>query len=398
MTPAETRNLWLAIHRYLGLASLVFLFIAAVTGCILEFNQPLDRLLNADLNRSARAGTAQPIEAVAAFEAAHPQLQVVAYQLHASRGRTVVASVQPAQGAPSPGFNEAYLDPVEGGVVGTRQTHAGWDRRHLMSGVYEFHYTLLAGKWGRWLMGVMALSWLISNLVGLYLTLPLRGPFWKNWKKTWTVNFKAKLAKMFLELHQASGLWVLIPLTVLAFTSVNMNFFDEAFTPTVQAISPAHPSVFDTPPPKIVAGAKIGFQQAIEMARSQARARGLDWRPAQVGYLPDRGLYEVKFTRSGKVTYSGLGPISYYLAAADGRFVDQDNPYADSGGRKLSRSLYPLHTGMVAGWFGQTVVFILGLATVEQCITGAYLWLKRRGPRIAGKKAQKARRAAEAAA
>jgi len=225
----------------------------------------------------------------------------------------------------------------------------------------------------------------------------MRGPFWKNWKKTWTVNFKAKLAKLFLELHQASGLWVLIFLTVLAFTSVNMNFFDEAFTPTVQALSPAKPSVFDKPAPARPPDGKIGFQQAIEMASSQAKARGLDWKPAQVGYLPDRGLYQVMFTRSGKVNYSGLGPISYYLAAADGRFVDQDNPYADSGGRKLSRSLYPLHTGMVAGWFGQTVVFILGLATVEQCVTGAYLWLKRRGPRIAGKKAQKARKAAEAA-
>jgi uncharacterized iron-regulated membrane protein len=323
---------------------------------------------------------------------------VIAYQLHAGDGRSVVASVLPAAGAGPLGFNEAYLDPIDGRLIGTRQVGHGWDRRHLMSGVYDFHFNLLAGKWGRWLMGLIALAWFISNLVGLYLSLPMRGPFWKNWKKTWTVNFKAKIPKMFLELHQASGLWLLILLTVLAFTSVNMNFFDEAFTPAVQAVSPAKPSPFDKAGASQVSAAKIDYATALARGEAMAKSRGLDWKPAQLGYVPDRGLFQVMFTKSGEVNYSRLGPISYYLSAADGSFVYEDSPYADSAGRKLSRSLYPLHTGMVAGWFGQTIVFILGLATLEQCVTGCYLWLKRRGPRIAGKKALKARKAAEAAA
>lgn len=392
MTPAETRKLWLAIHRYSGLATLIFLFIAAITGCILEFNKPLDAALNADLFRTAVVGKVDVLAAVATFEGAHPELQVIAAPLHPGPGESLVAAVQPRPlGGSALGFNEAYLDPATGRLIGTRQVGPGWDRRRLMSGVYQFHYTLLAGAWGRWLMGVMAVTWFASNLVGLYLTLPLRAPFWKTWKKTWTVNFKAKLAKLFLELHQASGLWLLIPLTVLAFTSMSMNFFDEAFTPTVQAISPARASVFDAPAKPPAPGPRIGFAAAVVAARVQAAQHGLDWIPAQVGYLPDRGLYQVMLTKSGVVNYSRLGPISYYLVAADGGYVGEDNPYADSRGRQLSRSLYTLHTGQVAGWIGETVVFILGLITLEQCITGGYLWLKRRGPRIAGEKAQKAR-------
>jgi uncharacterized iron-regulated membrane protein len=395
MTPAETRNLWLAIHRYIGLATLVFLFIAAVTGCVLEL--PVDAWLNGDLfRRPASAAPIDPLPTVAAFEAARPELRVTSLPLHPGAGETLLVSVENRDPARPAGFNQAFLD-AGGRLVGTRQIEPGWDRRHFVEGLFEFHYTLLAGKWGRWLMGLMALAWFISNLVGLYLSLPMRGPFWKNWKKTWTVNFKAKLARLFLELHQATGLWVLIPLTVLAFTSVAMNFFDEAFTPAVQAISPARASVFDKPAAAAAPARAIGFDEALRSATAVAAQRGLDWRPAQLGYLPDRGLYQVTFTHSGVVNYSRLGPVSYYLSAADGAFVEADSPYDDSGGRKLSRSLYPLHTGQVAGWIGQSVVFILGLITVEQCVTGAYLWLKRRGPRIAGKKAKKARQAEAAA-
>ena len=97
-------------------------------------------------------------------------------------------------------------------------------------------------------------------------------------------------------------------------------------------------------------------------------------------------------------SYVGLGPITYWWDAVSGRFADEDNPYADSAGRKLSRSLYPLHTGQMIGLPGVVLDLVLGLATFEMCLTGAYLWLKRRGPRIASKKAAAARARQQAAA
>lgn len=394
MSAAETRQLWLAIHRYIGLATLIFLFIAGLTGSILVLGKPLDAALNADLFRTA--GQVQPFNAVKAFEDANPGIRVTSFPLTMQPGRsmlTIVESRDPAHPLP---YSQAFLGP-DGKPVGVRAVAPGLGRRHLVEAIFQFHYTLLAGDAGRWLMGLMALAWLISNLVGLYLTLPLKGPFWKNWKKTWTINLKARLAKLMLELHQASGLWLLILLTVLAFTSVSMNFFSEAFTPMVQAVSPARPSPFDGPGQRAT-GRSVGFHQALVSGVERAAVQNLTWTPAQLGYVADRDLYQVTFTTSGVVNYSGLGPISYYLRGSDGAFVYEDNPYTDSAGRKLSRALYPLHTGQVAGWPGELVAFILGAATVEQCITGSYLWLKRRGPRIAGKKALKARKAAEAAA
>jgi uncharacterized iron-regulated membrane protein len=132
----------------------------------------------------------------------------------------------------------------------------------------------------------------------------------------------------------------------------------------------------------------LAFGRAVSLATARAQARGLAWRPAQVWVRPDLGLYGVAFTDDGMVNFRRLGPIAYVFDRT-GRFVYEDNPYEDSAGRALSRSLYPLHTGKVAGLGGQALDFLLGLITVEQSLTGIYLWWKRRGPRIAAKRASR---------
>jgi uncharacterized iron-regulated membrane protein len=386
MIRIEVRPFLVALHRYMGLATLVFLALAAITGCVLCFSKPLDAALNADLFRAPGNGPANPASAAALLEARRPELRVTAFPLTVRTGDSLPVSVVPRDAGRALGYDEVFLDPGSGRVVGVRQTGPGWDRRHIVQGIFEFHYTLLAGAWGRWLLGVCALGWFIGNFVGLYLTFPTRGPFLKGWWKAWTFRLKNPLPRLFLDLHKASGLWLLIAATILAFTSTAMNFFDEAFTPAVQALSPAKPSPFEAPPAPSLSRTPIGFTSALRAGEAAARAHGLDWRPARLAYVPEHNLYGVTFTRSGAVSYRGLGPVSYWFDGASGHRVYEDNPYTDSAGRKLSRSLYPLHTGQVAGALGVAVIFLVGLATFEMAITGAYVWWKKRGPRIAAKR------------
>lgn len=392
MSKAATRQFWTAVHRYLGLAIMAFLLIAAVTGCLLCVDKPIDAALNPDLFRTGAAGaTLSPVEAIERLERARPDLVATQFPLRTRPGRTIKVIVA-ARDAKAPlGFDQVFVDPHGGRIVGVRQSGPGLGRRHIVDAVFALHYTLLAGRWGRWLMGVAALGWLIGNGVGLYLTLPAARPFWRKWRRIWAIDLRARLARLMLDLHRASGLWLLIGLTVLAFTSVSMNFFDEAFTPVVSAISPARPSPFDRPPSRSSGdGARpIGFRQALTAAEQLAHQQALQWRPAVGIWLPDRGLYGVAFTRSGYEAYRGLGPVTYYLDGQSGRFVYADDPYHDSAGRKFSRALYPLHSGEVAGPIGVAVIFLLGLATVQMCVTGFYVWWKKRQGRVATKRTER---------
>lgn len=382
MASAGTRLFWTKIHRWLGLSALAFLFIAGVTGSVLCFDKQIDASLNSDLfHRQTTSKALEPPLVAAQVQSRHPELIVTGFPLHLARSENLRLDVSPSKPEASLGFNQLFVDPSNGRVAGARQTGPGWDRRHIVEAVFQFHQNLLGGTWGRWIMGLAALAWLIGNCVGLYLTFPAKRPFWPKWKKKWLIDSGAKLRRLMLEIHNSSGLWLLIPATVLAYTSVAMNFFDEAFTPTVEALSPANPSMFDAPPAAVTAGPAIGFVKALELGTAAARQRGMQWKPAIERFDPARRVYGISFTDNGVENYHRLGPVTLYLDGTTGRFVEADDPYHDSTGRKLSRSLYPLHSGEIGGVVGVALIFLLGLSTAEMCITGFYTWWKKRESR-----------------
>lgn len=386
MTTARTWQFWMIIHRYCGLATFVFLSVAAVTGCFLCFDKKIDAALNADLFYAAAGGTPEsPPALVARFAAARPDLVIGHFAINPPPGSTIEVSVSPARPLSNAGDNQFFLNPHDGHVVGSRRGGSGWDRRHIVEGVFQFHSTLLAGRWGRWVMGLAAIGWLIGNAIGFYLTLPVTGPFWRKWKRSWKLSRGARLRRLMLELHQSSGLWLLIGTMVLAFTSAAMNFYDEAFNPAVTSLSPPRASPFDGPAVSrrgLTRG--IGLEQAVATARRRAGPEQARWRAAAAGYDADRDLYGISFTNDGSENYRLLGPVTYYVDAARGRVAYVDDPYRDSAGRKLSRALYPLHSGEVIGPVGIAIIFLLGLATVEMCVTGIYTWLKKRQSRMGG--------------
>lgn len=393
MATAGTRLFWIKIHRWLGLTALAFLFIAGVTGSVLCFDKQIDAALNPDLFSRQTTGAALPAPLVAAeVQARNPGLVVTGFPLHLGPSQTLKLDVAPRHLGVPLGFNQLFVDPSDSHAIGTRQSAPGWDRRHIVEGIFELHQNLLAGKWGRWIMGLAALAWLIGSGVGLYLTLPAKKPFWPKWRRKWKIDTRAKLRRLMLEIHNSSGLWLLIPAVILAYTSVAMNFFDEAFVPAMQAVSPAKPSMFDQPhPPARATVLQIGFAKALENGRAAARARGLHWQPALERFDPTHDVYGISFTDDGIENYHRLGPVTLYVDAATGRLVEADDPYDDSIGRKLTRSLYPLHSGDVAGPIGITLIFLLGLSTAEMCITGFYTWWKKRESRDGTRRQSKGR-------
>ncbi|WP_176596360.1 PepSY domain-containing protein [Sphingobium aromaticivastans] len=397
--PAVAGQLWVQIHRYLGLASLFFLGLAALTGCLLCFNQPLDEMLNADLFARA-APAARPVDPLIAadrFARTHPALQLTSVPVIVPADRNIPVSVAAAPGKPAPEQDQLFLDRESGDPIGGRSTAPGWDRRQFTAGLLDLHYRLLAGDWGRWLMGVVALAWLISNFVGFYLTFPRKRPFFANWKRMWRFSFRSMFGRLMLDLHRASGLWLLIGITLLALTSVAFNFYDEAYAPMATKIAPLKRPLFDQPAP-FPDGARptLHYTDALRLARVQAAKDGLDWRPATALYRPDWNFYGVTFTDNGITNYHRLGPVYYYFDARTGALAHEVNPYDDSAGLVMLRILYPVHSGKVAGNVTIAIIFLLGLATLEMCVTGFYVWWKKRASRVAMAKAQA--RAAQAQA
>ncbi|MFN3312161.1 MAG: PepSY-associated TM helix domain-containing protein [Hyphomonas sp.] len=389
MVKPATKNSWLFLHRWFGIITALFLLIAAVTGSILTARSTIDQWANGDLfiYEGAASERLSPLEAVARYEAANPSIQVTGFPLSADDGENIMITVAAKPGEGALAYHEVFLDPSSGEVVGTRSMEPGLSRRQIIPLLLELHYNLLAGDAGRIFMGFVALGWLFSTGIGLYLTFPRKGPFFKNWWPQWGYSPKLNFARQMLDIHRASALWLFPFLFILAFTSVTLNFFEEFWDPFSTAVAPLEKSLFhlDAPYPEGRIP-DLSYADALALSQSQAETEGIEWKPATMLYYQNWNLYGTTFSDSGQINYKYLGPIYYYFDAASGEWVHEVNPYTDSAGLVMIRMVYPLHSGEIGGWLTVFFVFVLGLATAEQCITGIWLWLKKRGPRIAAKK------------
>lgn len=373
------RRVLFVSHRYAGLVLGLFLLVAGATGCLLVFRSDLDAMLNPDLFDVPVRPVQPATRIVADLARSHPDWRINGFDLQCRPGEALRVS----RDGSTPGVAiEAFVDPANGHLLGERSTTPGADRRHLLEGVYRLHYTLLAGTAGRWLMGVAALVWLALNIAGLCITWPRRRPRLANWRHAFRTSRRALHGRPLPELHRVSGVWLLPFLTVLAYSSAAMNFYDELFRPLVERISPPRAgSPFDRPATAPTSGPSIGYDAALQRAQAAAATRTPRLRAVAMTDDPGHGLYGVSFATGGTRLYEGYGRVTYYLDRHDGHLTWIDQPRLDGTGRLVLRSLYPLHSGQVAGLPTRLLVLVLGLVTCGLAITGFLPWWRRRSAR-----------------
>ena len=136
------------IHRDLGLTAMVFLAIAAITGCILCFAKPLDRALNADLFYRQGHRTASPRSMPSSASSPLSPRSGSPDFPERRAGPEYSVDVAPAPGTPPIAFDQLFLDGGDGHVVGTRSKAPGWGRRGIVAGIADFHFNLLGGRLG----------------------------------------------------------------------------------------------------------------------------------------------------------------------------------------------------------------------------------------------------------
>ena len=380
----EPRRLWIWLHRWIGLVTFLLLGLAALTGCMLCFVRPLDAALNADLFR--QPAVARPIDVAAAvdqFQAGNRDYRVRSFPLEVPADARIPVRLEPRVKCADAAYNQVFLDRATGQPAGWRSDDAAWTRRGATEQLLDLHFKLLVGKYGRWVMGVVSLAWLISNFIGLWLTWPLKRPYWKSWKRMWRFRLSSATPRLLLDIHRSSGLWLLLPLTALAFTSVALASFTELYQPAVKLLVPPKPTLFDAiaPFPGGVDG-DIGFVRAVALLRGEAARHGGGWHAATALYFPARRLYGAALTDDGALNYRRLGPTYLYIDGATGKLAEIDSPYGGNRGLALIRMLYPLHSGRIIGLAGVIIVFLLGIVTLGQCGTGVYVWWRKRRVRM----------------
>lgn len=255
------RAFFVLLHRWLGLFTAVFLFIAGLTGAVISWEHELDEWLNPQLfeARSGADGAGEPLSPLALaarVEAADPRVRVTYLSLAAEPGHTLVLFVKPridpATGeAFEPGYNQIALDPVTGEIQGRRMWgEMGLTHENLLPFLYKLHYSLhLPEGWGIelgvLLMGIVGIVWVLDSLIALWIAFPSAGA----WRKSFAFRWRQGSYKCNFDLHRSGGVWVWGLLLIMAVTSVSMNLGLQVMRPVVSTFSDLTPSPFDTRTP-----------------------------------------------------------------------------------------------------------------------------------------------------
>lgn len=391
------RPLLALLHRWFGLATALFLFVAGATGAVISWDHELDAWLNPELYeaRSTTGTPLAPLALAAKIEAADPRVRVTFMPLTLEPGHTFVASVaprlNPATGALfEPGYNQVALDPVTGEEQGRRMWgEVSLTRENLLPFLYKLHYTLhipdgFGLELGVWFMGLVSLVWVLDTLIALCISFPNLA----SWRRSFAFRWKSGGHKLTFDLHRSGALWVYALVLMLAVTSVAMNLREPVVRPVVSWFSDLTPSPFATRAPSATPiEPQVPPQQVIAQATAEAQRRGWAEPVGGIFTSPEFGIMGVGFFEPGNSHGDGgLGNAWLYYDARTGAPVGADVPGTGSAGDIFMQSMFPLHSGRILGVWGRALMSVMGVVIAMLSVTGVLIWArKRRSRRLAAR-------------
>ncbi len=373
-----------AVHRWSGLAMLVMLLVAGLTGTLIAFRYELDGLINRDWYTVPAQQQRLPIQTVInAVEDHFPGTYVTSVRLGDSASDALRVYLGNAMDAGvahvhTPGmkttleYNEIFVDPYTAGVLGYRNTgHFDLGGRGFIPTMVRLHYTLYAGAVGVYLMGIVSLLWFVTSLIGLLLSWPK--PFFSRaaWAKVLGVRWHSGTFKINYDLHRSTGLLFLPVLATVAFTGIYLNL-PKLVKPAVTAFS----TLNETPKLTPVSLGVPAFTPDQAIAKAFLEVPGA--KPYSVSRSFVNGTYSVRMRLPSDVSASGNNVV--YFSMADGAIARTVLARQVSAGQTFINWQYPLHSGLAFGLTGQILVMLGGLVLILACVTGLWMWLRRKRP------------------
>jgi uncharacterized iron-regulated membrane protein len=370
----QGRRLWLEAHRYLALGVGLLFVLLGLSGSLNVFFLELDPWLNPTLIVADTAAPARPLADIQRLiRDRHPDWPG-AWRLD------LPSHPQDALKAwyyPTPDEHRGHLaapllsiDPYAAAVLAEREfyhgTAVGW--------VYKLHLTLLLGKPGETLVGLLGPALAVSALSGVYLWWP---GSWRRLKAAATIKFTAGAGRLIFDLHRSLGVYSALILIVLGLSG-GYFVFESTVTPLLARLCTIRQHPWQDPP-GLAATPRPGAQiisadQAIASARrvfpgAELKSLSLPGGPA--------GYYVAAFRQAGEANIT-FPASKVWVDPYTGAILASLDPNQFSAGETLINLAFPIHSGEVFGLPGRLIIFATGLMPLALYITGSAQWWRKR--------------------
>lgn len=352
------------LHRWFGLLAVLWLLPLALTGSAITFYDELDRWLNPDWRTVSFHDSPSALDQALVAASQYLPGFTARFLDIPNRAGDAIAMIGTAEiGGGEAVSVQLFADPRDGSVLGWRQTEVlSFDRRHLMDTLYALHMDLMLGPVVAWVLGLMALFWIIDHVIAAALSFPARA----KWRASFVVAGRGFSLKWLFDLHRAGGLWLFPVTLILAVTSLTLVWHEQT-RDAARLLIPVSERLHEHFPSHSVSKPDVSLERAVALAGGQADS---------VVLLHRLGVYGVRLFDERDM--DDYGRLWVYVSMVDGSIAGRRHDRGEGAGDLFFAWQYPLHSGKGLGMVGRVLVLFAGLATAGLCLTGLWLWWRRR--------------------
>ncbi len=351
------------VHKWVGLGLGVLLLLQATTGLMMAHKEALAAWFGSEglVDVSAEH---QPLDQIiAAVHDAKPGYRFDRIIYRDNPALPLVARINPPDGGK---FHVALIDPVKAQVLSSGPM---W--QYPLQLAERVHVALLSGTIGHYILLIEAIGLMFMGISGLIVWWPRKNRF----RKALVIHWKSSPLRVIRDIHVVPGALTAVLMLFAGLTGA-MLIADDALKAAVSTVAPLKAPIKLDFPVVDQPDEMISWQQAKDRLFEQ---------------FPDGHLRQLRFWgRDGRilatvmVAQNALNPRAHHIAAVD-RWLDETTIYADGNqlpsGSAFIEWVLPLHTGEAWGGLRPVMMSILGLSLAGMCITGFWMWLKKRRPK-----------------
>lgn len=350
------RRLLLKVHLIIGFAAAPLLAVLGASGAVLVFEDEIDHWLNRDLLTTRGTG---PVLSPAALqdrvEQGMPGTTVRGLSLSDDDGHAWVVNVVSKTGE---GKN-LLVDPHDGRILGEV---AGL--RTTTRTIHQFHTRLLAGTWGRAVVGWGGVTLVILAVSGLVLWWP---------GKILTVRGSGSMKRLVFEVHSAVGGVAWLALLGLGITAIGIHWNQPAMSALAGVLGERLPGPFPEHAPGCDGAPDLPLSRLITAAES--RVPGARTTGAFLGDGDEPARVIMRFPEDR----TPAGRTNVFLAPCSGRILEaRSTRDAPVSYRALAMWNREIHTGDLLGWPTRILAALVSLSLPVLALSGPLIWWTRR--------------------
>lgn len=347
-----------SLHLYLGLTSGTIVFIVAISGCIVSFEDDLRKALNADLyyvsKSSASIKQVDEIRSIAQTFLPKEKIQ----------GIRIPADAESSYELLLKGKKSIFIDPYTGEILGTLKK--GDD---LFGKMLRLHRNLFLDDLGEWITGISALVFFFMILSGIVLWWPTSK---RNRKEKFKLKWNVHPVKRNYDLHTVLGFYAswMILFTVLTGLIFSFKWAENALFLASGSKKEKRTEIASLAKPS-------ENTYALESIFQLAKKEFPDYSDCYIGLPEDKkGSVRISMRYENAGFYRRIDNLFY--DQYDGSLLKVKNFDDLSTGTKLRITAENIHTGKSFGLVGQWIVFFASLICASLPITGFLIWWNKR--------------------